>query len=74
VADLKFSSANGRKPQTEARRYVYAILVPMLEHELSGEACDGWMFGGIEEEPDKWRLTKAIRAVMVEMRRKADAP
>jgi len=62
---------HGRKPNTEARRYVYAILVPMLEHELNSDQRDGWMFGGIEEEPDQRRLRKAIKAVMVEMRRKA---
>ena len=71
MADLKFSGANGRKPQTEARRYVYRILFSMLKHELGD--VDGWMFGGIEEEPDKRRLTKAIKAVMVEMRRKGNA-
>lgn len=68
---LKFKGADGRKPSTEARRYVYALLVPMLEHELRDEARHGWMFGGIDEEPDKRRLRKAIKAVMVEMRKKA---
>lgn len=70
AAEPKFTGANGRKPSTGARRYVYAILVPMLEHELSD--MDGWMFGGIENEFDCRRLTKAIKAVAKEMRRKAD--
>ena len=69
---MRFTSNNGRTPQAEARRYVYALLVPMLEHELSDP--DGWMFGGIEEEPDKRRLTKAIKAVAAEMGRRAVRP
>lgn len=70
---LHFSSVNGRRPQTEARRYVYGVLCAMLAHELTQEARDGWMFGGIEQEPDQRRLTKAIKAVIKECRRRADA-
>ena len=65
----KFTGANGRKPSTEARRYVYAILVPMLQHELCDEAQ--WMFGGIDCEFDRRRLRIAIKKVIVEMERKA---
>ncbi len=66
---LKFQSSIGRRAQTEARRYVYAILVAMLEHEHSDP--DGWMFGGVENEVDQRRLHKAIRAVQKEMLRKS---
>lgn len=69
---MKFTSERGHTPQAEARRHVYRILVPMLQHELTDP--DGWMFGGIAEEPDKRRLTKAIKAVAVEMARRAVRP
>jgi hypothetical protein len=69
---MKFNGSSGRKPQTEARRYVYAILVAVLEHEHHDP--DGWMFGGVEDSFDQRRLHKAINAVKAEMRRKADAP
>jgi len=69
---MKFTSEPGRTAQAKARRFVYAVLVPMLEHELGDP--EGWMFGGIEEEPDKRRLAKAIKALMVEMRRRASRP
>lgn len=68
---LKFDGASGLKPQTQARRYVYRIMVTMLENELESNERDGWMFGGIEQEPDVRRLTKAIKEVAAEMFRKA---
>jgi len=68
---LRFSGASGRTPQAEARRYVYGVMCAMLEHELTPEARDGWMFGGIEHEPDQRRLQKALRAVIVELRKKS---
>jgi len=70
VTELKFFSNGGRKAQTEARRYVYNVLWMMLEHELNPDERDGWMFGGIEHDADKRRLTKAIRVVMAELSRK----
>lgn len=66
---LRFDGSTGTRPQTEARRYVYAIVATMLEHEPSDP--DGWIFGGIEREEDKRRLRKAIRSVSSEMRKKA---
>jgi hypothetical protein len=68
VAKLKFSGASGRRPQAEARSYVYSVIVAMLDNEL-GES-QGWMFGGIEEEPDERRVRKAVKAVRAEMLRK----
>jgi alcohol dehydrogenase YqhD (iron-dependent ADH family) len=65
---LLFNGDDGRKPQTEARRYVYRILRTMLDHELQDR--DGWMFGGVEREPDVRRLTKAVEAVKKELLRK----
>ena len=69
MSELKFSGASGQRPQTEARRYVYAVLSAMLDHELCEP--EGWMFGGIEQEPDERRVRKAIKAVRAEMLRKS---
>lgn len=71
---LKFDGSRGWKPQAEARRYVYSVLVAMLDHEVSSypENVEGWMFGGIDNEFDRRRLEKAIRAVQAEMLRKAN--
>ena len=69
-AVLKFSGESGRAPQAEARRYVYAVLVSVLENEFNDD--EGWMFGGIETEPDRRRLTKAVHAVQKELGRKAN--
>lgn len=68
-----FTGSQGRRPQTEARRYVYAILAKMLSDELrqGDEHGGGWMFGGVEDEVDLRRLKKAIKAVRSEMQRKA---
>jgi hypothetical protein len=57
--------------QPEARRYVYAVLVSMLEHELADDTGHGWMFGGIDDAFDRRSLVKAIGAVRDEMTRKA---
>jgi hypothetical protein len=67
---MKFNGNSGHKPQTEARKYVYNVLVQMLQQELSPDENEGWMFGGVYDEPDQRRLRKAIKAVMSEFRRK----
>ena len=70
--ELRFNGASGRKPQTEARLYVYSVMVAMLENEFNApDNTEGWMFGGIENDFDRRRLTKAIKAVAAEMTRKA---
>lgn len=75
MSALRFNSNDGRKPQTEARRYVYNVIAAMLENEFNEPDCyDGWMFGGIEQEPDRRRLTKAIKSVIAEMLRKGRGP
>jgi hypothetical protein len=61
---------HGRKAQTMARAYVYNVLVAMLDNEPNEP--EGWMFGGIENEFDRRRLTKAIRQVQDELRKKAE--
>lgn len=74
MSELLFNGHGGRKPQTEARRYVYRIIALMLSHELRDENRDGWMFGGVEQEQDRRRVEKAIKSVRSEMKRKAAAP
>jgi hypothetical protein len=66
---LKFTSEGGRRAQTEARRYVYRMVQAMLEHELTDS--EGWVFGGIQQEPDERKLKRAVRDVMNEMGCKA---
>jgi len=65
----KFNGLTGRTPQAEAKRYVYAVLETMLDHELTDR--EGWLFGGIEHEDDKRRLRYAIELIKVEMVRKS---
>lgn len=67
-----FNGDAGRTPQMEAKRYVYRIIYRMLERELSPEERDGWMFGGVEFPSDRRNLTKAIKAVMKEMKRRGE--
>ncbi len=71
----QFSGSSGLKPQAEARRYVYAVLVSMLAEEIreGNDRGEGWMFGGVDDPFDRRRLFKAIKAVASEMRRKSTA-
>ncbi len=69
----KFTGANGRKPSTEARRYVYAILAQTLEADLSNGSewlSDARGDNGLDEF-DRRRVVAAVKKVIVEMRRKA---
>lgn len=69
MSHLKFTNVGKRKPSTMARAYVYAITAAMLEAQYSTEpeATEGWMFGGIEHEPDRRRLLKEIKRLEKEM-------
>jgi hypothetical protein len=69
---LLFNSENGRKPQTEARRYVYKIIASFIDNELTHEGAR-WFLDGVEQEPDQRRVRKALRAVRAEMLRKGNA-
>lgn len=71
MSELRFTGDSGRRPQAEARRYVYGVLATMLEHELTAEARDGWIFGGIEFDADRRRLRRAVRDVVKTLRRRA---
>lgn len=66
----QFNGDSGRKPQTEARRYVYAVLAAIIANERRDRG--GWFFGGIEDEFDKRRLNKALDAVYREMLRRKE--
>jgi hypothetical protein len=64
-----FNGSRGRKPQTEARRYVYGCIASALDN--GDEQTCGW-FGPTEDmdEFDRRRLKKAVAAVYKEMVRK----
>ena len=66
-----FTGSNGRKPQTEARRWVYGVLATILDNgQERGE--NGWFALGPEgDEFDRRRLRKALNAVREELLRKA---
>lgn len=57
------------KAQTQANRYVYAVLGSMLEHEKTDRG--GWIFDGIENEFDIRRLRIAIDRVQKQLARRA---
>jgi hypothetical protein len=67
-SELKFNGSSGRKPQAEARRYVYRMLSTVLD--LAIQNGDGWLFDNVEREPDQRRLLKAVHAVRKELEMK----
>lgn len=71
--DLKFVPVGRRKASTMARAYVYQVVYAMLDDQLNNhpENVEGWMFGGIENEFDRQRLTKEIRQLQAEMARRS---
>lgn len=65
-----FKGTAGRKPQTEARRYIYACIAAALDNGT--ELTEGWFSPSEEmDEFDVRRLRKAIKSVYEEMLRKA---
>lgn len=64
-----FTGANGRKPQTEARMYVYRCIAAALDNSTE-RSDDGWFGLPDGDEFDRRRLKKAIDSVMREMIRK----
>ena len=68
----KFNGANGRKPSTEARHFVYARLARLLEDELDENQCAGWLYMEIDaDEFDRRRIRAAAKKVAVELQKKA---
>ncbi len=68
---MRFNGSSGRKPSTEARRYVYACIAAALDNgtERSG---GGWFgLGQDADEFDRRRLHRALNLVRDEMLRKA---
>lgn len=68
---MRFDGSSGRRPQSEARRYVYRVLAMAIEYD--GDEMRGWLLGGLENEADRRRVKKAAKVVTKELRRKADA-
>jgi hypothetical protein len=66
----KFRGQSGRKPQTEARAFVYGCLATILDNGQE-RGDEGWFGLGDEgDEFDRRRLRKALDAVRAEMIRK----
>lgn len=65
---LMFNGTSGRRPTAEARRYVYRVLASALREDLKDS--EGWVFGGMVNEPDRRRAAKAARAIIDELIRK----
>jgi len=65
---MKFDGKSGRRPSAEARRYVYNVIATSIESDLRDDG--GWLMGGLDEEVDRRRVTKAAKAVIKEMLRK----
>jgi hypothetical protein len=64
-----FNGDSGRKPQAEARRFVYGCLYRLLDNE--DERTTGWFrMPDDADEFDRRRLYKALDAVRNEMSRK----
>lgn len=65
-----FNGDGGRKPQTEARRFVYGCLATICDNDTE-RSENGWFAMGPEaDEFDRRRLRKALDAVRAEMLRK----
>ena len=70
----KFTGADGRKPSTEARRYVYRRLAKLLEDELNENEGIGWLWEGDDiDEFDRRRIRGALMKVVAELHKKADS-
>lgn len=65
----KFNGSGGRKPSTEARRYVYKCLASVLEEEI--ELSSIWLCADDMDEFDRRRVLIAAKKVVIELRRKA---
>lgn len=64
---MMFSGKDGRKPQTEARRYVYRCLYQTLVNDFDTGA--GYL-NEFASEFDRRRCHKAARAILKELERK----
>lgn len=70
MSKLRFNGDNGRKPTTEARRYIYRVLAASLEEDMKD--YQGWILGGIDQEPDRRRLHIVAKKVVAELLRKGN--
>lgn len=70
MSDLMFNGENGRKPTTEARRYIYRVLATALETDMTDH--EGWILGGVDREPDRRRLHIVAKKVVKELLRKGN--
>ncbi len=40
---------------------MFNVLASVIDHELSEDGADGWMFGGVDNEFDRRRLTNELK-------------
>jgi len=64
-----FNGESGRKPQTEARMYLYRCIAAALDNRQE-QSDEGWFGVPGADESDRRRLRKAVDAVIKEMIRK----
>lgn len=70
MRELLFRGTNGHKPTTQARKYIYRILATALETDMTDP--EGWVLGGVEQEPDRRRLHIVAKKVVAELQRKGN--
>jgi len=66
-----FNGDSGRKPQAEARRFVYGTLAALLDNSQERGEEGRFALGPDGTEFDRRRLKKALDAVRNEMLKKA---
>lgn len=45
----------------EARAYMFNVMASVIDNELTDDQKDGWMFGGVDNEFDRRRLTNELK-------------
>lgn len=66
---LKFDGSSGRRPSAEARRYVLAVVATSIDNDLGDR--EGWLLGGLEEEPDRRRVRNEAKKMIARLQREA---
>jgi hypothetical protein len=62
-----FEGKDGRTPEEEAKRYIYAVLASSLMEDLND--LGGWVFGGMDNKADRALAREAAKVVLKSLRR-----